>query len=156
MIINVHRIRPEGTLFEGEEPPDTLVLDEENDLVRIAGPLAYRFTAEVVSRELVLRGELEARAELACSRCAVFFSTTLTDSSFLRAYDLPEGADEVDVTDDLREAILLQLPNFPICSAACKGLCPQCGKNLNEGPCGCEQPREDDRWSSLDGLNPDG
>lgn len=155
MIINIHRIRPESSVFEGEEPPSTVDLEEESDLVRVTGPVAYQLTAQVVSQELVVKGSVTAQAELTCSRCAVFFSTTLTDSSFLRAYDLPEGTVTVDVTDDLREAILLQLPNFPICSAACEGLCPQCGKNLNQGPCGCEPPEGDARWSALDGLAPD-
>ena len=155
MIIQIHRIRPEGSLYEGVEPPSTVDLDEGEELVRITGPVSYRLTAALVSRELVLKGEVSAPAELVCSRCAGFFSTTLTDSSFLRAYDVPEGADAVDVTEDLREAILLQLPNFPICSAACEGLCPQCGKNLNEGPCGCEPPPRDGPWGVLDGLVPD-
>ena len=156
MIINIHRVRPEGTVFEGEEPPSTVALAEGDELARITGPVGYHLAAEVVSRELVVKGKVSAPAELACSRCARFFSTILTDSSFLRAYDLPEGVETVDMTGDLREAILLQLPNFPICSAACEGLCPQCGKNLNEGPCGCEPPQGEDRWSALDGLAPDG
>ena len=155
MIINVHRIPPEGCTFEGEEPPDTVDLAEGDDLVRVSGPIRYRLAAEVVSRELVVKGEISAPAELACSRCAAFFSTTLSDSSFLRAYDLPEGADTIDVTGDLREAILLQLPNFPICSAACEGLCPQCGRNLNQGPCDCAPLEGDARWSALDGLPPE-
>ena len=156
MIIHIQRIGPEGRAFEGEEPPETAELPDEEDLVRITGPIRYRLTAEVVSHELVLKGSIAAAAELACSRCAEFFSTSLEDSSFLRAYDLPEGTETVDVTDDLREAILLQLPNFPICSAACEGLCPQCGRNLNRGPCGCSPPEGDGRWGALDGLKPDG
>jgi uncharacterized protein len=156
MIINVRQVPPEGSDFEGEEPASIVDLEEGEELAHVTGPIRYRLRAQVVSGELVLQGEISAPAELACSRCAAFFSTTLTDSSFLRAYDAPEGVETVDVTDDLREAILLQLPNFPICSAACRGLCPRCGKDLNEGPCGCEPPRGDKQWSALDGLTPDG
>ena len=46
-------------------------------------------------------------------------------------------------------ALLVALPLKPLCREDCAGLCPQCGANLNEGPCGCEPDTEDDRWAAL-------
>jgi uncharacterized protein len=63
----------------------------------------------------------------------------------------PLGGDEVDLEPLVRDAVLLELPQAPLCSPTCLGLCPTCGKNLNEGPCGCERP-QDPRWQSLDAL----
>ena len=55
----------------------------------------------------------------------------------------------VDLSALAREAVLLALPAQIVCSPACKGLCPQCGNNLNEGPCDCPAERVDDRWGKL-------
>jgi len=44
----------------------------------------------------------------------------------------------VDVAGIAREAVVLALPAQMLCSPDCAGLCPQCGKDLNEGPCGCD------------------
>ena len=49
----------------------------------------------------------------------------------------------------LREQVLLALPLRSICRDDCKGLCPQCGKNLNEVQCDCVDEVEDPRWSAL-------
>jgi uncharacterized protein len=49
----------------------------------------------------------------------------------------------------LQEQVLLALPLKIVCRDDCKGLCPQCGKNLNEGPCACVVQVEDPRWAAL-------
>ena len=43
----------------------------------------------------------------------------------------------------LSAALIVDLPLQPLCDEDCQGLCPQCGKNLNDGPCGCEPPQDD-------------
>ncbi len=58
----------------------------------------------------------------------------------------------VDVAGIAREAVVLSLPSQIVCSADCLGLCPQCGKDLNEGPCGCLPPGSDERWGILKDL----
>jgi uncharacterized protein len=60
--------------------------------------------------------------------------------------------DGVELEDILREQMLLAVPIKLVCSDACKGLCPQCGKNLNSGDCHCEPVAEDPRWDALKGL----
>jgi uncharacterized protein len=74
--------------------------------------------------------------------------------------------DELDVTyleDDqintdqlLRENLLLSLPLQPLCRDDCRGLCPRCGANLNQEPCGCERPPADPRMDALRKLLPNG
>jgi uncharacterized protein len=51
--------------------------------------------------------------------------------------------------DTLREQVLLALPLKSVCREECKGLCPHCGKNLNENECSCVDEVEDPRWSAL-------
>jgi uncharacterized protein len=151
MIIEVSKVSPEGSHYEGEEPAEALDLGQEKH-VRVASPIRYKLFAEVVKSELVVMGSLEADFSLECGRCVEFFSTTVCVPSFLRAYEIPEIGESVDVGPDLREDILLELDPYPLCSLECKGLCPQCGKNLNQGPCSCP-PKEDPRpWGGLDDL----
>jgi uncharacterized protein len=65
------------------------------------------------------------------------------------AYELHD--DIVDLEPLARDAVLLELPLAPLCTDACRGLCPRCGADLNAGDCGC--PTDvDPRWSALDRL----
>jgi uncharacterized protein len=61
------------------------------------------------------------------------------------------AGDELDLEPLARDAVLLDLPLAPLCSEECRGLCPQCGANWNDGSCGCP-PVTDPRWSALDAL----
>ena len=64
-------------------------------------------------------------------------------------YPLADG--EVDLEPLVRDAVLLELPQAPLCRPDCLGLCPTCGANRNEEPCSCVAPR-DERWAALDVL----
>jgi uncharacterized protein len=59
--------------------------------------------------------------------------------------------DAIDLGLLVRDAVVLELPMAPLCREDCAGLCPLCGANRNEGPCGCVAPR-DPRWANLDVL----
>jgi uncharacterized protein len=59
---------------------------------------------------------------------------------------------ELDLTPAVREQILLSLPSAPLCDEECKGLCPRCGKDLNDGECGCDRTVMDPRWAALKGI----
>ena len=152
MKILVARIPEEGSNYEGDDPGRILKVEEE-PFVRNPGDVHYALYAQHVSEELVVRGKLAVDVELQCARCSEFFSTTVGVSDFLRAYPAPEGIDSVDVTEDLREEILLHVPAFPLCDEECKGVCSQCGADLNKGSCGCKKEEGPNAWSALDDLN---
>ena len=57
--------------------------------------------------------------------------------------------DEMDLTDVIQRSILENLPMKVVCKEECKGLCPKCGKNLNEGDCDCNDTEFDPRLESL-------
>jgi uncharacterized protein len=61
----------------------------------------------------------------------------------------PYSGKVIDLSGPLREQILLAIPPSPVCDEGCKGLCPQCGKDLNQGDCGCERKAIDPRWAAL-------
>jgi len=66
----------------------------------------------------------------------------------------PLRGDQLDLERLARDAVLLELPAAPLCREDCRGLCPNCGADWNEGPCGCE-PAPDPRWAALDALRTD-
>jgi len=98
-----------------------------------------------------------------CRRCLIPVATPLhLEIGALFTQD-PEGVDdpdsyavapeatEIDVTPAVREELLLAAPRYVVCREDCKGLCPQCGKDLNAGPCGCA-PVTEARWQPLKAL----
>jgi uncharacterized protein len=121
-------------------------------------------------QDIRLVGKLLTRVEMNCARCLEPV-VRVVDREFDLLYR-PEGIDggeeeravnEADteigyyqgegllLEDVLREQILLALPMRLVCSDACKGLCPQCGGNLNVETCSCAPPA-DPRWQALNGL----
>ena len=59
---------------------------------------------------------------------------------------------EIDLAAAVREQILLQIPSSPLCREDCVGLCTRCGKDLNEGECGCDRAVVDPRWAVLKAI----
>ena len=151
MLIELPKLSPDGESFSGEEPAELLRL-KAGDTVQAEGPVEYDFFVQLVGHELVVQGRVSAELAVTCGRCAEIYSTNLVISDFLRASEIQPGQESVDLTDDIREEVLLHLPHYPVCRPECKGLCPQCGRNLNDGACGCQAPKGDLRWSGLDDL----
>jgi uncharacterized protein len=149
MKINVKRIPVGGETLQGSEPPAIMDLDEPD--VRFLHEIAYDLLAQVQGKALLVTGTLDAPATLRCSRCLTVFELPLHVSRFVFHQEL-RGEDFVDLTADIREDIILELPQRALCEQDCRGLCPSCGKNLNEGDCQCEPSRADLHWRALDQL----
>ena len=121
---------------------------------------------------ILAMGKLRTSVELTCSRCAEPFSMPLQfsiEEEFRPTLDIVTGAalpvpeddeeatridehHELDLTEVIRQDLLLALPPFPVCRSQCAGLCPQCGKNWNEGPCECKDESIDPRFQVLKQL----
>jgi len=69
------------------------------------------------------------------------------------ARPLPVGVGVLDLADAIREEVILTQSLLALCNPCCKGLCPQCGINLNEDRCECSQEESDPRWDALRALN---
>ncbi len=145
---------PEGGAdLEGEVAPGALGLDED-PWIRPDGPLVYRLRAEATGGgQILIRGAARLRLNARCSRCAENFSTITEDPAFFRAYACPDGLESIPFGEDVREELLVRLPQVLVCQPGCRGLCPQCGQNLNQAPCGCTGPEGDSRWSGLEGIS---
>jgi uncharacterized protein len=109
---------------------------------------------------LAATGTVVAPWQAQCRRCAAPVHGVLdvrVDERF-RASAAPDDEDayplvneEVDLSDLVRDAVLLELPLAPLCRADCAGLCTTCGADRNDGACGC-RPATDPRWATLDAL----
>ena len=152
LVIDVARLDRDGEEFEGVL--DDAVLDLHDAYLRPFAGIRYRLTVQLAGRELLARGALEQDFEAVCSRCGADFDFTVTVPDFLASLETDEKTEFVDLTDELRQSIILALPTYPVCRADCRGVCPTCGKNLNEGPCACEHEERDGRWGALDVLLP--
>jgi uncharacterized protein len=64
----------------------------------------------------------------------------------------PLLGDQLDLQPLARDAVLLNLPQVPLCREDCAGLCPVCGADRNDEPCGCDVEAGDPRWATLDAL----
>ncbi len=143
---------------EIEAQPDQIGLDPAVWVGRVRGRLAVEKSGDQVT----VRGRVEGSARLDCVRClapadldlSVVLECFAERSGGRRAaeqaelerddYMLFHDGRQLDLREQAREALLLEVPIAPRCRPECKGLCPRCGADLNEGPCGCA-PRSDDR-----------
>ncbi len=122
-------------------------------------------------RGILVKGALDTGVELTCSRCLNLFNCPLVldiEEEYFPTTDVVSGAslplpeepgsftiDEhhvLDLTEAIRQGAILAMPMKPLCGKDCAGLCPQCGRNLNLGPCSCPPQGADPRWSELSKL----
>jgi uncharacterized protein len=150
MIINVKRIPEDGETLSGADPSSIMELDEPD--IRFEHDVAYELLAQLQENAVLVTGRLRTPATLRCSRCLRIFELPVRVDQFVFHKEL-QGEDFVDLTANMREDIILELPQRALCTEGCQGLCPHCGKDLNKGPCRCKPSEGDLRWHALDNLN---
>lgn len=137
LTVDVPRLNREGERLKGETCPEALDLGDRAGLVEPVGGMVYDLRVQVLGHELLVRGRVSQKLRCTCRRCAAGFEAEVTDDAVIVAVPLGTDTEFVDLTPDLREAIILSLPDHPVCRSECRGLCAHCGANLNDGPCGC-------------------
>jgi len=159
--------QPVGSESVMELRQRSLFLDDGADLSELEG------TARMLRTDRGLLVTVAARATLrgTCSRCLAAAESPIEiafQEEFIPVIDpvsgkhiTPDEIDEgfvidgelvLDLGEPLRQYALMSEPSKPLCRPDCAGLCPTCGANLNEGPCGCP-PAAEDRWGALAALN---
>jgi DUF177 domain-containing protein len=124
-----------------------------------------------LSDGLLVQGDVASDVRLVCSRCLDEFSLpvqAMLEEEYQPVIDVETGRPvqrtgieendqafkldanhQMDLTEPVRQALLVALPLKPLCREDCKGLCPECGANLNEGDCGHRPEVADNRWVGL-------
>lgn len=128
--------------------------------------LDLRLRMESVSEGVLVSGTVTAQLSGECGRCLRPISDTV-DVAVQELYAYPDSTtdqtteedevgrlqgDLIDLEPAVRDAVVLALPNNPLCRADCPGLCPECGVPRDELPADHEHRRVDPRWAALDGL----
>lgn len=136
----------------GEDPVECFEWEVSSyDVLSPAGPIVSELKVQLFDRELLVMGKCSADFVGNCCRCGKDISCKIVaEVNFSEEISLDSG--EFDLTNELRECILLALPNHPLCSVDCKGLCSQCGKPLSEGKCSCKKNDKTSVWDALDGI----
>ena len=107
---------------------------------------------EEVGKNFVVRGQIDCTKTFTCDRC-------LTQAMENQVHEFEEEFDQsqvvedlIDITELLRDTLLAGQPMKNLCKADCKGLCPVCGANLNDGECDCDKFIVDSRLATLKDL----
>ncbi len=149
MKINIHLVPEEGLHIEGDDPASILdVQDHEWTFLR---PVFHSLDATLLSDALLVTGRLWTEGTVRCSRCLQEFAQRLEVADFVFHHPLT-SRDIVDLTPEIRESILLMIPQKPLCRADCRGLCPVCGIDRNKHTCNCAREETELRWAGLNKL----
>lgn len=151
---------------------DPAQIDLEGEDAKLESKVEFSGQTQLVDGKAHVRGKVTADILLNCTRCLEPVPESIEvvfDDTFVDAKDEPKadefevGSDEldeslvtdgkIDVTEVVREQLLLALPEQIFCREGCKGLCPKCGVNLNLIDCKCADDEIDPRWAALKNLN---
>ncbi|MBW1695934.1 MAG: DUF177 domain-containing protein [Deltaproteobacteria bacterium] len=178
MLIKIKNITAEGLTVHFEESakgfPVLLEMAESGEC-DFFSPVKTRAILHKAGELIEVEGIVETEVRLTCSRCLKKFRAPLTDRfSFTYTRKLPDSLEKPNTTEielraedmglilfegdtiDFREAIqqqvVMMFPQRPLCNDLCKGLCPQCGADLNEGNCGCRRSTFNSKFAALKDL----
>jgi uncharacterized protein len=169
MQLDLTRYRqPLGHFSRTFDPQDAGQVEEA---YRIVAPVHLEFDVHKDKGRFRLAGRTETELELLCSRCLESFRLPVAATFDLRYHPASEMSvandqevpdedletsyyedNEIDLNGLMREQFYLALPMKPLCQDLCRGLCPQCGTNLNGGECQCPAAWEDPRLAPLRSL----
>lgn len=135
MKIDIKKIPPKGILTL-EEDIGLSSLDLETEMIRFQGPIKIRADIYKITNTVSVVLSLTACLLTKCSRCLNDFRVDFKKSLKLN-YPVNKSELAIDLNDDIRQELILDFPLKPLCKIDCQGLCPKCGKNLNEGGCSC-------------------
>ena len=164
------KVRDLSAVEEVTDYPPLAALQESGECVFLQ-PLRLHLTVVREYDHIRAEGRVETRVRLACSRCLADYETDI-DSPFtifyLRSAGVPQDeevelaeqdlisvtfeGDEIDFTGEIAEQVLVEIPIKPLCKEECKGLCPNCGTDLNTAECGCSGQQANLTFSVLKNL----
>lgn len=164
-----------ASLPEGHSHQETEEAASEIDVGiqggRLASPVRLSLDINRSGDEIFVAGRATVSVVFECARCLEDYASTVDspvnlvvmvgedtagsgdEEGLLR---VPAGAKSVDLTEEIRSELLVRLPVKPLCKEDCKGLCPECGTNLNVARCACKGGDSVSRWEALKRFKTDG
>jgi uncharacterized protein len=137
-----------------------------DDRDTFSGDIAIRAMLRSEGNSLHLSLEVELLAHFTCDRCGnpfekahfcredVYYTFEEDEAAGgdESAHVIPKGATDLEIGQEIRDMVVLGLPFKILCSEECRGVCPQCGVNLNQSTCQCQRESVDPRWEALNKL----
>lgn len=169
LALNLSRIRTAHEHVEQVYEPGQVAQGHED--FAVVAPVTLVFDVFKDKQQFRLVGRVVTTVELPCSRCLESFTWPVDAEFDLRyqPHDANTGGheqaieeddlttafyqnDEIDLGQLMQEQFYLSLPMKPLCTDACRGLCPVCGTNRNRAICACDSHWEDPRFAALKAL----
>lgn len=155
VLINLRHLEKKTLKLKGELPVEELELGLRDDLIQAPRPLRYEATAELMGDEILVQGALNLPLKCVCVRCLKPFDSRLELDPWTQLLPL-EGEEAVSVSGDcvdltpiMREDILLEFPQHPLCEADCRGL-PKTSVGKAKKP--VQSELKPSAWAALDKL----
>lgn len=133
-----------------------------NSTIVPGSTIVVDLVAESLSDGIVVNGSIRAPFQGECRRClsplAGFIDVDVHELYQVHVTDpeaFPIVGDQIDLVPMVRETVLLEIPDAPVCRPDCAGLCPHCGVDLNVTTCDCVAEAIDPRWAALEDLRND-
>lgn len=173
MKITVDHIHEKPLALHAEEAVQLfplLVGMESDGECTFTSPIRYDLTVVREFDHLRVAGSVNTSVSLNCSRCLATFESAIESDftiffrkgSFEEAVSEEEtelsdqdlisatySGDEIDLTHEIEEQVAMEVPLQPLCSRSCKGLCPECGTDLNQAACSCSGQQFNFKFSAL-------
>jgi uncharacterized protein len=169
MIVDLLNVGSDPVPFDFRIRAGEIELDTAG--VQIAGDIEVKGQLRKSEAKVDVEGTIRSPLEIECTRCLSPVERELDiafDVDFVGKEMFPESKEthlesgdldtdviegnELDLKQVAREQILLNLPETVLCRDECKGICPTCGKDLNDGECKCAADEIDPRWAALKDL----
>ncbi len=150
MILDLSDLKEVGSQKNYVKEIEVSKIDYRHKEIKLKGPIKVNLDVLKTERSFVLKGDLECTLVLQCSRCLKYFDYMIEVeiSDELNIEDI-EDLHNINIFPHLVSDIILEIPIKPLHDENCKGLCPICGQNLNEGDCDCEVENIDPRLEKL-------
>ena len=143
MRIKIEEVPPQGLHKETSYDPKALDMEIQDSpfSLPVSFPAFIEASADIrlIDKELIVNIVVKYRLTLTCSRCLETFELPF-EKGYLFHYNT-QNLEVIDVTDRLREEIILTYPLKPLCRKDCRGICPGCGVNLNYEECRCKNKK---------------
>jgi len=166
VIIDLRELQDGQNEYQWEETPEELHIEDAD--VPFEGPIRTHMTVFKMGEPLSASGESAFCLRTECVRCLKSFDLQLSVSyrfvfqkgrpASVRGDEdetliwLDDRSEQLDLGTEVRDYIILEIPQSSLCSESCAGLCPLCGTNLNVDRCTCKLETTDPRWEALRAL----
>lgn len=157
--INISKLSEGIYDYSLQTEPSQLLLGDA-----FTSPVSVNIKLDKSSTQIYLKTEISLNGNFTCDRCLIdFTSNILTSADIVYMFEarslksdplndiqiLSPDTNYIDISEDVRQYILLAIPIKILCSENCRGLCPSCGIDLNQSQCKCQNDTYDPRWEAL-------